>query len=246
MLGEFIFILVGLCFGSFSNVLVHRLSKGLSMQGRSKCPHCHHILVAADLVPVASYVLLGGKCRYCKTVIPGRYPLVEVGSAILFLIAYLMFPMEPFMALIFAFALWLLFTIGVFDYETAFIPDALSIPLIIVGLWFQGMHHNLPLLPILVGFTFFAFQWLISKGRWVGSGDMFLGAGIGALVGTLFLTGAVLFFAYIFGALVASALLVTGRAHRKSHIPFGPFLVLGTLTVILFQERLLFLQSVWF
>jgi len=204
------------------------------------------VLAVADLVPVVSYILLGGSCRYCKKPISSQYPIVEALSAVVFLGAFMMFPMEPMIALLFAFALWLLFTIGVFDYFTSFIPDALSVPLIIVGLWFQMVQGNLPLLPILIGFTFFGFQWLISKGRWVGSGDMFLGAGIGALVGTVFLTGAALFFAYIFGALVASALLLSGKMHRKSHIPFGPFLVLGTFTVLLFQERILFIQSIWF
>ncbi len=246
MLGELIFLLIGLSMGSFSNVIVHRLAKQLSMKGRSHCPHCRHVLIAADLVPVVSYVLLHGACRYCKKPISPRYPLVEFLSGVLFLYAYTVFPMEPFMAFIFAFALWLLFTIGVFDLTTSFIPDALSVPLILVGILFQLLQGNFPVLAILVGFSFFACQWLISNGRWVGSGDMFLGAGIGALVGSVFLTGASLFFAYIFGALIVSVLLITGKAHRKAHIPFGPFLVLGALTVLIFQERLIALQLIWF
>lgn len=246
MLGEFVFALLGLAFGSFSNVLVFRLSKERSIRGRSHCPYCHHLLVAVDLVPVLSYVFLNGKCRYCKKSISPQYPLVEVGSAALFLWAYVQFPMDPNTALIFALALWLLFTIGVFDLITSFIPDALSLPFILIALLFQGMQGNLPLLAILVGFTFFGFQWLVSRGTWVGSGDMFFGAGIGALVGSVFLTGAVIFFAYVIGALIASALLLAGKVHRKSHIPFGPFLVLGTLTVLIFQERLVALQLLWF
>lgn len=246
MLGEFVFGILGVCFGSFGNVLIYRLSKNVTLRGRSRCGHCKHTLSAADLVPVLSYIVLGGKCRYCKKSVSMQYPLVEAISGALFIAAYVAYPFEPVMALLISFVYWLFFLIAVFDLRTSTIPDALSIPVIVLAVISQGIHGQFPVLAMLVGVLFFGLQWAVSKGAWVGTGDIFLAAGIGAFLGTPFLMCAALFFAYIFGAVVASYLLVTGVVSRKAHIPFGPFLVLGMFAVHILQARLEFIASVWF
>src|SRR3989338_6713472 len=80
-----IFIL-GLCIGSFLNVVILRLEKSESIGGRSYCPHCKHPLTWFDLIPVFSFLFLGGKCRYCKAKISWQYPMVEIGTAVIFLL----------------------------------------------------------------------------------------------------------------------------------------------------------------
>lgn len=237
MLGEFLFFLIGLSLGSFGNVLIYRLSEGISLHGRSVCPNCNRVLAAIDLIPLLSFVLLHGKCRRCGAKIGWQYPLVELVSGFLFLFAYAASPLDASQGLLFGIALWLLLLIAIYDYRSHTIPDALSLPLILVAFLLAGMKETFPIQAALVGLGFFAVQWAVSRGKWVGSGDIFLGAGIGALAGTPFLTGAALFVAYVSGALVASFLLITNKVTRKAHIAFGPYLVFGTAVVLLFQER---------
>ena len=88
MIGFFVFAF-GLAVGSFLNVVIYRLEKDESaFKGRSYCPHCKHQLAWKDLIPVASFLMLGGKCRYCGGRISLQYPLVELGTAMLFLLSF--------------------------------------------------------------------------------------------------------------------------------------------------------------
>lgn len=130
---------LGLLIGSFSNVLIWRLPRGENIAfPPSHCPRCEHPLAVLDLVPVASWVALGGKCRYCQAPITPRYPIIELISGLAYLGLGLLFPFSAVGAGVFG--LCLLFTIllasSVIDAETYTLPDALTIPGAVIGVLF--------------------------------------------------------------------------------------------------------------
>lgn len=237
---QLLFIVLGLVFGSFATVLVDR-----APWGRSRCPKCKHQLSPLELVPVVSYIALRGQCRNCKKPISSIYPLVELSSAGLFLLA-LTLAQALIPSLLLALALWLLFVMSIIDYRTQLISDALSIPLILLGVLYSLVSLQFTLESILIGGGFFGVLWIVSRGKWIGSGDILLGAGIGALVGPPRMIIASLFLTYIVGALLLSVLLLLGVVKRKSHIPFAPLLSLGALLTIVFQDRIEILLRVYF
>ncbi|MDB4978888.1 MAG: putative Prepilin peptidase [Candidatus Peribacteria bacterium] len=233
-----LFILLGLCMGSFGNVLIFRLPQQQSVNGRSHCMRCNRVLHALELVPVFSFLALRGRCRTCKVQLSWQYPLVELGSALLFLFAILEAGFDPLRATFTAVSLWLLFLIAITDARTSLIPDALNLPLLIVGVVAQLVMHTFDISGILLGAGFFALQWLISRGKWVGSGDILLGAGIGALLVSWRSVVIFLFFSYVIGAAVASVFLLTRRKTLQDSLPFGPFLVFGAFLTLVFGQAM--------
>ncbi len=177
-----------------------------------------------DLIPVVSFVALGGRCRYCRKPISWQYPFVELGSALLFVLAFVHEPSSLGAAVLLAFGLWLLLLIAVFDGRTGFIPDALSLPLLAIGIAYAYVTGYQPWIALVICGGFFLAQWIVSRGRWVGSGDVILGAGIGALVCTWQQALLVLLIAYVTGALFALSLLLRHRKTLDSALAFGPFL----------------------
>lgn len=233
-----LFFIVGIVLGSFGNVLIIRLPVCKSIRGRSECPLCHHPLSLVELIPILSYIFLRGRCKHCSAPISIIYPLVELASGLLFLVAAIT-ELSLLTAAFLALALWLLLLITIVDARTKGIPDIFNFPLLLVGVAYSSVAGTNPLSGILMGAGFFAVQWLLSFGRWVGSGDIILAAGIGALLGTWQMTLVMLFFAYVLGALIASVLLLTGKVNRKSHLAFGPFLALGAVLTLLFGEPMI-------
>ena len=158
-------ILLGLILGSFFTALVHRLYRAETLGGRSQCPECHHVLSVKDLIPVLSFLFLKGKCRYCGKKISLYYPLVELGTALYFLVGYLVYGLT-LAYLAYLLIASLLFLILVFDWRYGVIPDALSLPAILVGfflsLWAGESWLSL-LAAGLFGFSFFARNRLISS-----------------------------------------------------------------------------------
>ncbi len=229
---EILFFIVGAVMGSFGNVVVFRSIAGKNLNGRSMCRACGHVLSPLELVPVLSFLFLGAKCRACRMPISWQYPLVEAATGLLFLLSLWQESFILIPAFLLATALWLLLLISLIDARTGSIPDALTIPFIGVSVMRALLLPSLPLLAMLIGGGFFALQWIISRGRWVGSGDMLVGVGIGALV----LTGAQTFvslgIAYIAGAIVAVLLLSTKRRTLGASLPFGPFLAFGALVTV--------------
>lgn len=232
---------LGLTLGSFGNVLVFRLPQGKSILGRSRCVYCQRTLQASDLLPVVSFLLLRGRCRDCQRPIPLRYPLLELFSGAVFVFAYLSEGTLSLPMILLALALWLLVLIATIDGETGGIPDSLNIPFVIVALLYTTITRGFPAVASLVGAGFFAFQWVISRGQWVGSGDIILGAGIGALLGTWPLTVMSIFLAYICGAMTAVSLLLQKRKTMEDALSFGPFLAIGLIVTLLVGDRLLLL-----
>lgn len=238
------FGLLGLIFGSFGNVLLHRIHTEEPMGGRSRCPHCRKTIVWYDLIPVVSFLLLRGKCRHCHRNISLRYPLVELGSAGLFLIAIGLTPDEPVIAFLQAVILESLFLGAIYDSLHEQLPDLFTWPIVGVGtvlLIFDGDIAS-ALKGALVPLVWFGLQWILSRGKLVGTGDIFLGTALGWWLG--FKGSFILLFAsYISGAAII-LLLLAARVlppHRR-HVPFGPFLAIGGLAGFLgIGERL-----IWF
>lgn len=239
-----LFALFGLALGSFGNVLVFRLPHGHSVSGRSHCPHCNKVLVPLELIPVVSFLLQGGKCRGCGQRISLQYPLIELFSAALFVFAlsfagYLWIP-----ALCLGMALWALLLIAATDIRTQLIPDLLTGIAALFGLLFQLTHGQFPIFAPLLGLAFFGLQWVISRGRWVGSGDVFLGAAIGFVLGYLSETIWCLLFAYILGALWSIVLLARKKGAMDERIAFGPFLIAAAFIVLLLSPDLPLLTQI--
>lgn len=231
----FFAFLFGLCLGSFGNVLIARLPRGQPIGGRSHCPHCGEILGFLELIPVLSFIVLGGRCSRCRKPIAVQYPLVELGSALLFVVAA-SFAQSLTAALLLGLALWLLLLIAVCDMKVSGIPDLLNIPFVLISLIYALVTGGVSVLAPLLGAGIFALQWVLSRGRWVGSGDIILGVGMGFLLGSWQLTLLAVWFAYIVGALVASVLLVLRRTTLRSSFPFGPFLAIGTALSFFYGE----------
>ncbi len=240
----------GAIVGSFLNVLV--LRKGVaSLGGRSHCPSCGKTIAAYDLVPVFSWILLAGRCRYCGSRISAQYPLVEASCAILFgLVAAATFPeyllsVSGMVVLLARFAIVaLLVAITAYDMRHTIIPDEWSYSFAAIA-FILSLTHSQTLISISAGPIAAAplfFLWLISRGAWMGLGDPKLALGIGWLLG--FPLGIVaVFVSFILGSVVLVPILAYERlvTHKhsgsaggsgltmKSEVPFGPFLIASCL-----------------
>ncbi|MGI6436345.1 MAG: prepilin peptidase [Syntrophomonadaceae bacterium] len=224
---ETIVILLGLIFGSFTNVLIYRLPRGESVVfPASRCPSCGQPLKAGDLLPVLSYLFLKGRCRYCKAGISPRYPLVEALTAAAFLLVYICWGLS--LTTLSGMVLSLvLICAGFTDLDTGLIPDRLTIPAVIIGLGLSVFTVGIKAALIGglgYGGLFLALA-LISRGG-MGGGDIKLAAVIGVFCGwPLVLTALVL--VGFMGGFYALFLLLSGKANRKSEVRFGPLLSLG-------------------
>ena len=245
---------LGLIFGSFINALVWRLHEGKDwVKGRSECSLCHHPLAPKDLVPVFSWLSLGGKCRYCKKPIQDS-PIVELVLPILFAGSYSFWPEPLAGGGLFVFVLWLLFLVGfmalaVYDLRWFLLPDVIVFPLIglavfqVLGrpLFFDGSWSDVLSavigVAVISGLFYLIFE--ISKGKWIGFGDVKLGIVLGLLAGGALPALLVLFAASLLGMLVSLPLVIAGKADRKSHLPFGPLLIAGIIIVVLFGQGLI-------
>ncbi len=226
---------VGLVAGSFLNVVVYRyLSGGSIVRPASHCPSCLTPLSVKDLVPLFSYLLLRGRCRYCRTGIPPRYPLIEAGTAGLFLLCFHYYTFTPAFfqyAVLFS----LLLVISVIDLERHLIPNRLVLLLLAWVIFWQLFFPRFSTLSALGGlFTggllFLAIA-LLSQGG-MGGGDVKLMAVLGFASG---LPDVLLVFmlAFFSGALVGVLLIIFKKKTRKSPLAFGPFLALAFLGMTL-------------
>lgn len=234
-------VLFGLITGSFLNAVIYRLRLGKSfLTGRSFCPECRHKLSAADLIPILSFIFLSGRCRYCGKKISWQYPLVEFFLAASFCLLYFIYGgslpfafyviLTSFLALIF-----------VYDLKYHLILDKVSLPALILAFIFS-LILKMPVLEIIIGAglgaAFFWLQYALSRGKWVGGGDIRLGGLMGAALGWQKLLAA-LFLAYISGSLVSLFLIIFRRKTMKSRLAFGPFLVAAAFACLLFGQALI-------
>ena len=243
-----IFVL-GLIIGSFLNVVILRLKAGEQfVKGCSKCPYCQHCLGFWDLIPLLSFIFLKAKCRYCQARISWQYPLVELSTAVLFVIGYhhyLNLTLNPVLLwpqyLVYLVFTCFLIIIFVYDFKYYLILDKVSLTAFILAILFNILlgkpWQNLLLAALAIG-GFFLFQFFISKGAWIGGGDIRLGLVMGAMLGWPQVLAA-LFLAYILGALEGLVLLMAKIKSWKSQLPFGTFLAPATLVVYLWGDGLI-------
>ncbi len=238
-----LFFIFGVVFGSFGNVIVCRIPREENIRGRSACPNCKKILTPYDLIPIVSFLFLRGRCRSCNKKISIQYPLIELISGLLFLYAASIQGISIIGHASIAFALWLLFLIAIIDFKTERISDALNVPLLLIAVTYSFSTGSFDYLSIIVGIGLIGMQWLLSGGRWIGSGDVILIASLSLLVGSWQHMLLCLFLAYILGAIVASFLLLTGKKKRQDSLAFAPFLAGGFFIAFAFGD--LILQKVY-
>ncbi|MBU0459156.1 prepilin peptidase [Patescibacteria group bacterium] len=231
--------LLGLVFGSFANVLIVRLPKRKRISGRSACPKCGVTLQPLELIPVVSFFLQGGKCRTCKASISVLYPAIELISGFLFVFTLYLLEGKIFLAFSLFITLWLLLIISLIDAKTKLIPDILNIPFVAFALVTALLTGSITFLAPVIAVGFFLIQWIASRGRWVGSGDIILAAGIGFLMGDWQRTVLAIGVSYVIGGIFAGYLLLTGKQNRRGQLPFGPFLAVGAVIVLVWGEGLL-------
>lgn len=247
-LTAFVFMF-GAVIGSFLNAVLWRLHTGESfVKGRSYCPSCEHALSAKDLVPIVSWLILGGRCRYCRKGISASYLLIELATGLLFVAAaYSVFSADGASAVGLAgllFTWYLLATlvlIFVFDLRHMLILRAVTVPATVLALAGNLALGANPLslgIGMLLGGGIFWLQYVLSKGKWIGGGDIQLGILMGAMLGWRHTLAAV-FLAYIVGAFYGVIVLASGRKEWKSEIPFGTFLSAATAAMLLWGERII-------
>ncbi|MBZ9578068.1 prepilin peptidase [Patescibacteria group bacterium] len=238
-----IIFIFGLAVGSFLNCVIYRLA---FPRGRSFCPYCKHILSWQDLIPVLSFFILRGKCRYCLKKISWQYPLVELATGILFILIlnyelgimnYEFFDFRTILnSLFLILTSCFLIIIFVYDLKHFIIPDKIIYPAIVITFLYnlilnsQFIIHN-SIFAALGAALFFLFIVLVSRGRWMGLGDVKLAFFIGLFLGFPDILIA-LFFAFLIGAIIGVGLILAKRKTLKSEVPFGPFLVTGTFIAL--------------
>ena len=246
----FVVFLFGLTIGSFLNCVIFRLeTKESFLKGRSRCLYCKHILSWKDLIPVFSFLVLKGKCRYCGKKISFQYPLVEFFTAILFTFIFFIYRAQIFIDLLFYWILTcFLIVIFVYDLKHYLIPDQVIHPAIFLTLLYQFFkvwnfgHWNLSgiwngvfgILPSLFFLTVIS----ISRETWMGWGDFKLSILMGLFLGWPKILVA-LFFAFFSGAIVGLILIFLKLKTMKSQIPFAPFLVSGMFLAMFFGEKII-------
>lgn len=241
----FIFFVLGLSLGSFAYCLVFRLHHNLSLSRPSFCPHCQYSLSWYDNIPLFSFLFLGGKCRKCRGEIGAGHFLTELIFGLLFA-AYFYFSVfsaESWWQLavgLLALVLWLIVLLSDYYFLEIYLP-----PLIIAGALIlvlqlaAGVSLLSLLLALIIGAGFFALQYLITRGRGIGSGDIWLGGLMGLVFPSWPLLLVAIFISYIFGTLVSLILLAFGRKNLKSRLPLGVFLALGSLVALFAGSSLL-------
>lgn len=225
----FLFIL-GTIFGSFANVLIYRIPKGISIISPSSfCPTCKNKIKFYDNIPVISYVILRGKCRSCKSPISILYPLVELMCGFLFLVPYLYYG-KSFLTFKLIVFLYILFVMAVIDLKTFYIYDKIMIPGIILGIIFSLFSKHF-ILSLLWGILAFSFGYVIKflgktifKKEALGEGDPYIFAYIG-----IFMPGVdllfILFSSFFIGAVVGILLTIL---KKEKYVPLLPFLFCGS------------------
>lgn len=237
----------GLAVGSFLNVCVWRTREDLSfVYGRSMCPTCKKNIAWYDNIPLLSFTLLRGRCRGCQTRISAQYPLVELilGLSFLFVAWHHMTSGVAFVPAFVRDLSLIIFLGFIFLYDLQYKeihtgPTIYpAVVLFLASLFFSWRSWSEMVIGVAVAAGFFLLQFVVSKGKWIGGGDVRFGVLMGVILGWP-LTVVGLFFSYVGGALLSIPQLLFKKKKMKSEIPFGTYLVLGTVAAMFFGERVL-------
>ncbi|MDB9528439.1 A24 family peptidase [Oscillatoria sp. CS-180] len=244
--------------GSFLNVVIYRVPEKLSLlHPPSRCPQCHHVLRPYDNVPVLGWMWLKGRCRYCRTRISPRYPLIEAITGLLFLATFWQFELSWTTLSVWILICWLI-CLTCIDLDTLTLPNELTQSGLILGIVSQtvllpadGPHWTTAiaaqgLMRAILGavlglwiFEVIGFVGSFLTGKTVmGGGDGKLAALLGAWLGW---QGMLLssFLACALGAFIGGGAIALGVLNRRTPIPFGPFLTLGAFIALFWGDRLI-------
>lgn len=250
-----IFFIFGLIVGSFLNVCIYRLPRNISIiRPSSSCPACNTPIKPWDNIPVLSYIFLKGRCRKCGERISIRYPIVELLNGILYWSVFNFFGLEWHLPFLFVFVSAMI-VITFIDLDFQIIPDAITLPGIVIGLLsasfllpdpfslqpsafslsFVGFKNSIA--GLFLGGGLFYLIAILSRGG-MGGGDIKLMAMVGAFMGwkAIFLTT---FIGSLVGSAVGIFLMVFKGKGRKTKIPFGPFLAFGSIITLFFGGEIL-------
>ena len=244
----------GSLIGSFLNVCIYRIPRGLSIVWpSSQCPSCSRPIRAWDNIPILSFLILGGKCRNCKAKIPFRYPLVETLNAFFFVFLFWRFGPE-WDFLVYAVFCSALIVITFIDLDFQIIPDRITLPGIPLGLLAGSLLLPDPflraeplgwkgsLIGALSGFLFYYFVAVagekVFKKEAMGGGDIKMMAMVGGFLGW---KGIILttFLGSLFGSVIGIFMIIFRGRERGSLIPFGPFLALGAVVSLFFGQEII-------
>jgi len=253
------FFLFGLIIGSFLNVVIYRYNTGHTVGGRSKCLSCGKTLRWFELIPLFSYIFQKGRCRKCESHISNQYPLVELGTGILFAALYLnikdlafydpnMFVVKMILEMIIASLLVIIF---VYDIRHKIIPNGIVYTFSAISLIYLFLNNpvsaytsSIFILDVLAGpilFLPFYILWRVSEGKWIGLGDGKLALGMGWFLGFVLGLSAIII-SFWLGAIVGVGILLIARLNKggkhitmKTEVPFAPFLIIGTFLAFFFS-----------
>lgn len=242
-MGIFLVVIFGLVIGSFLNVCICRIANEESIAfPPSHCTNCGYELKAKDLIPVLSYIFLGGKCRSCKEKISIQYPIVEILNAILYVAIYLKF---GFTLNLFKFCLLasLLIVIGTIDLQTKNVYNSTIIFGVVSGLIFLGLEWlETRVIPwnyitgAFIGFLVIYLIVILTQGMGEGDIDIALICGLFLGIKGILVT---LFISIVLGGLVATGILILKLKDKKAEIAFGPYLAIGGLIACLYGNSII-------
>lgn len=240
-------LLFGAAIGSFLNVVICRLQKRESfIHGRSHCPHCRAKLHWHDLIPIVSFMCLGGHCRYCRKTISWRYLFIEIATGALFVLGGAVVA-DKIQLLVYLVAASFFIILFVYDSEAYIVPDNVSLPAMAVIFLLNlagGRDWRALVLGMLAGATWFLAQFVLSRGRWVGGGDIRLGALLGALLGWP-MVGLSLLIAYVGGSIVALGLVAAKQVKFGGRLPFATMLLPAGLITWLWGGQIWLVYTNW-
>ncbi|MBI2616824.1 prepilin peptidase [Candidatus Gottesmanbacteria bacterium] len=242
---------IGTLIGSFLNVVIDRIPANRSIiRGRSHCDFCKHVLGPRDLVPIISFLLLRGRCRFCHKKISVQYPLVELFTGSLFLGVFATYVTSQYLSVkglfIQLLPSWVLIScfivIFVTDLKYTLIPDEVIIlsgiaAFILIGGSGDGRAIWENLVSGGIFSLIFFFLFFITRGKGMGFGDVKLSFVLGLILGLPRIIIA-FYLSFLTGAIVSLILLLQGKKKLKSTIPFGPFLVVGTVIAYVWGDTL--------
>lgn len=238
---------LGLCVGSFLNVVIYRVPLGMSIaMPPSHCPKCGERIRWYDNIPVLSYIILGGKCRHCKEPISVRYTLVELLNMLLWLLCALRFNDNIFYLVVCCLLCSTLVAVTFIDLEHMLIFDRFQWILAVLGVLAIFADPSVVWWHRLVGgaaggllfFAFYGVAWLVYRKEGMGLGDVILAAVCGLFLGWQRLIVMVLA-ASLVGSVVLLALRVARKDDKQREYPFAPFIALGTIVAMLCGDWLI-------
>ncbi|KGN02255.1 peptidase A24 [Clostridium novyi A str. 4570] len=236
------FFILGTIIGSFLSVCICRIPAGESIvYPPSHCSNCKSNIKPYDLIPIVSYVILRGKCRYCKEKISIKSPLMELFTGIIFLSLYLKYGLTLELIkylILFSF----LIVIGCIDYNTTDVYFSTTSTGIGIGILFLVINWYLKLpiktyfLGAIIGGIFILLIAVLTGG--MGFGDVEICILSGIYIGTK-LTVLMLFLSFILGGAVGAVLIISKKKSRKDYIAFGPYISIATMIAVLFGEKII-------